>query len=97
MIENFEHSIIFIGLHSWRWAHRAAAHSWAHTTAAFATEVAKAVGQGDDYVTAEGVVQGLGVVVRGVGDREVLALDIRNTLKLDFAIGEFNMIRKLPL
>ena len=47
MIENFEHSIIFIGLHSWRWTHRAAAHYWAHTTAAFATEVAEAVGQGD--------------------------------------------------
>ena len=66
MIENFEHSIIFIGLHSWRWAHRAAAHSWAHTTAAFATEVAEAVGQGDHDVTAEGVVQGLGVIVRRI-------------------------------
>ena len=45
-----------------------------HTTAGLAAEVAEAVGQGDDYVTTEGVVQGLGVVVRGVGDREVLGL-----------------------
>ena len=63
---NFEHSIIFIGLHSWRWAHRAAAHSWAHTTAAFATEVAEAVGQGDHDVAAEGVVQSLRVIVRRI-------------------------------